>query len=261
MAYMGSLRTRLSTAMEMDPSNTPALKPPDGEHSNFVDPYSSHDGLTITASISLFICVLSVAIRIYVRTLLLRQFDLTDGMNPWTLAAAASFCLDAISVDAYSKTGALLISLVGKDQHAHMFRHKSINCCQAFMIVFVALSISSGRYGQGRNQWNVTVADLTKLLEVSFAIKSLPVARCLLNNIDLRSFIGPQHSRDFLRTRYPFCKICSTSTDRNALLSSSGQEPWLQSPLGSHLGEYRILRRLGLLIHFRLRPPRENLAS
>ncbi|KAI0443565.1 hypothetical protein F4803DRAFT_307425 [Xylaria telfairii] len=104
----------------MDLSNTPALKPPNGEEPNFVDPYSTHDNLIIAASISLFVCVLSVTIRIYARTLL-KHFDLTDG--------------------------ALLIAL-------------------AFMIVFASLSISTGRYGQGRHQWDVTVADLMKLLEI-----------------------------------------------------------------------------------------------
>ncbi|KAI0544496.1 hypothetical protein F4679DRAFT_564596 [Xylaria curta] len=105
----------------MNLSNTPALKPPDGEQPNFVDPYSTHHELIIAASISLFVCVLSAAIRVYVRALLLRQFDLTDG--------------------------ALLISL-------------------AFMIVFAGLSISTGTYGQGSHQWNVTVASLMKLLEI-----------------------------------------------------------------------------------------------
>ncbi|KAI0185626.1 hypothetical protein EV127DRAFT_485066 [Xylaria flabelliformis] len=105
----------------MNLSNTPALKPPDGEQPNFVNPYSTHHGLIIAASISLFVCVLSAAIRVYVRALLLRQFDLTDG--------------------------ALLISL-------------------AFMIVFAGLSISTGTYGQGSHQWNVTVASLMKLLEI-----------------------------------------------------------------------------------------------
>ncbi|KAI0012741.1 hypothetical protein F4779DRAFT_530875 [Xylariaceae sp. FL0662B] len=114
--------------MTIDPKTTPALEPPQGEVSNFIDSYSKHYIQIIVASCALFLCTAAVAARSYTRAVLLKQFDLSD----W----------------------ALLLSL-------------------ACMAVLVAVGIHTGQYGQGRHQWNVTLANMLKLLELLNIIEIL----------------------------------------------------------------------------------------
>ncbi|KAI1811706.1 hypothetical protein GGS20DRAFT_85960 [Poronia punctata] len=65
---------------EMDPTKIPAIPPPKGVESNFIDPESQQPQLIIASAITLFLVFLGISIRTYVKAALLRQFDLTDGV-------------------------------------------------------------------------------------------------------------------------------------------------------------------------------------
>lgn len=65
--------------MTEDLDATPALEPPEGVESNFVDPPSTHNAQIIIGSICLGICVIAVTLRTFARTMILKKFDVNDG--------------------------------------------------------------------------------------------------------------------------------------------------------------------------------------
>lgn len=62
----------------MDPNNTPALEPPSGVKSDFINPYTLQPVLISISVITMLLCTLGIAARSYVRAVLLKQFDLSD---------------------------------------------------------------------------------------------------------------------------------------------------------------------------------------
>ncbi|KAI1505651.1 hypothetical protein F5X99DRAFT_428763 [Biscogniauxia marginata] len=69
----------------MDPNNTPALEPPLGEESNFVDPYSLQPQRIAVATVALVVCTISVASRVYTRSLM-KKFNIDDcGFTTFTV--------------------------------------------------------------------------------------------------------------------------------------------------------------------------------
>jgi hypothetical protein len=64
---------------EMDPTKIPAIPPPEGVKSNFINPDSQQPQLIIASAITLFLVFVGIAIRTYVKAILMRQFDITDG--------------------------------------------------------------------------------------------------------------------------------------------------------------------------------------
>ncbi|KAI0013534.1 hypothetical protein F4779DRAFT_564189 [Xylariaceae sp. FL0662B] len=71
----------------MDPSKTPALEPPLGEESNFINPESLQPRRIAASTIGLAVCMITVAGRIYVRVLL-KNFNMDDCV---LLLSAAGF--------------------------------------------------------------------------------------------------------------------------------------------------------------------------
>ncbi|KAL4947588.1 hypothetical protein BDW69DRAFT_111198 [Aspergillus filifer] len=63
-----------------DPDLTPALAPPDGQQSNFVDPEYDGDRFVIVNVVFLFISLSSLLIRLWTRTFIARGFRLDDAL-------------------------------------------------------------------------------------------------------------------------------------------------------------------------------------
>ncbi|KAI1145492.1 hypothetical protein F4825DRAFT_457442 [Nemania diffusa] len=102
-------------------SDIPALEPPEGMTSNFINPPSIHYIHNAVAISALTVSAIAVAARTFARVKFLKKFNLDD-------------C-------------ALLLSL-------------------AIMSAYVALTITTGRYGQGTHQWNVPLSRFTQLLMI-----------------------------------------------------------------------------------------------
>ena len=60
-------------------SRTPALPPPDGLHSNFIDPPSRADLYIVVVSIAISLMLLCVCLRLYAKIWLIRSPDWDDG--------------------------------------------------------------------------------------------------------------------------------------------------------------------------------------
>lgn len=59
-------------------ANFPALLPPDGVTSNFVDPYTRGPVITIVGSILIALMMIFVVVRIYTKTCINRKFHWDD---------------------------------------------------------------------------------------------------------------------------------------------------------------------------------------
>lgn len=72
------LHARMASFEHLDPYITPAMKPPDGQLPNFVNPETMHGWLVATAVICLTISGLSIILRTYVKAVLLRKIVIED---------------------------------------------------------------------------------------------------------------------------------------------------------------------------------------
>ncbi|KAI1827542.1 hypothetical protein F4861DRAFT_536107 [Xylaria intraflava] len=155
----------------MDPNNTPALNAPPGEVSNLTDSYSAHYVEIIVSAVSLFLSALAVAIRNYTRAAILKQFDLTD-------------C-------------ALIIGLVSG--HADLVQSNRTDADKASMAALFGVGVDTGRFGQGKHQWNVSIADflqlqvLTNIIEILYNPVTFSVKYVIIRQIE-SIFFGHRHN-------------------------------------------------------------------
>ena len=61
-----------------DIHTTAALKPPQGQSSNLINPYSTNSHLIVTYSICLTIIIFSIAIRTFVKSYVHREVRIED---------------------------------------------------------------------------------------------------------------------------------------------------------------------------------------
>lgn len=57
----------------------PALKPPLGETSNFVNPYNIDNAGYVVIAVSMFVAIVVVGIRMYTNRIILKSFNWEDG--------------------------------------------------------------------------------------------------------------------------------------------------------------------------------------
>ncbi|KAK0630534.1 hypothetical protein B0T17DRAFT_616176 [Bombardia bombarda] len=79
-------------------ANFPAMVPPPGEVSNFIDPYSLAPAGRIVVYVTLPLMVISVALRIYTRLFVTRTIGTDDYLCVAAAAAVVSYCAVTLSV-------------------------------------------------------------------------------------------------------------------------------------------------------------------
>ncbi|KAL8704238.1 MAG: hypothetical protein Q9201_002583 [Fulgogasparrea decipioides] len=81
----------MASLADLDPYTTPAMKPPDGQLPNFVNPETMQAWLIATAVVCLTVSVLSIAMRTYVKAVLIRKVQIEDYALIFSGAAFIAF--------------------------------------------------------------------------------------------------------------------------------------------------------------------------
>ena len=128
----------------MDPSNTPLLEAPEGQHSNLINPSDTQMPAAIATSVCLLILVtLFVAMRTFTKLYLMREFHTEDCV----------LCSPPFSFTADYVTDLSLTSWV-------------------FYMVYVAWVLVADASGLARHQWDISVAMVPGMFYVLYQVLS-----------------------------------------------------------------------------------------